>query len=222
MFLGEHEFGYVPFELPTTGLVRDGVNRLVVRVDNRRTRADIPRGYERPNGRPGGGWWNYGGILREVYLRRYEGVDVESVHTETEIGETQERAWVRVRARLGNPGTRDTRFRVRWRFGERERFSRPITVRAGTVRTVRRDLRGPRSSSSGIRAPPRCTPWASTRWMASARWRATGCNVGIREIRVTDDGLLLVNGHRVKALRSQHPRRACRPRPCAHACQPRA
>ena len=76
--LGEHEGAYLPFELSPLGLARKGVNRLVVRVDNRRGRGDVPRGGDRANGRPGGGWWNYGGILREVYLRRFEAVDVES------------------------------------------------------------------------------------------------------------------------------------------------
>ena len=29
------------------------------------------------NGTPGGGWWNYGGLLREVYLRKVDRVDIE-------------------------------------------------------------------------------------------------------------------------------------------------
>ena len=59
--VGSHAGAYLPWELDLTGL-RSGVNRLVVRVDNERTAADLPPG-------PGGQWWNYGGILREVYLR---------------------------------------------------------------------------------------------------------------------------------------------------------
>ena len=42
--------------------VRSGVNRLIVRVDDRRNGASLPPG-------PVGGWWNFGGINREVYLR---------------------------------------------------------------------------------------------------------------------------------------------------------
>jgi beta-glucuronidase len=52
--------------------VRSGVNRLVVRVDSRRLPTDLPRG-------PGGGWWNYGGILREVYLRPIPRADLSQV-----------------------------------------------------------------------------------------------------------------------------------------------
>lgn len=210
VLLGEHEFGYVPFELPTTGLVRKGVNRLVVRVDSRRTRADIPRGYERPNGRPGGGWWNYGGILREVYLRSFEGVDIESVRTETEIGDTQERAWVRLRARLENPGARDARFRMRWRFGQRERLSRPIRVRAGGARTVRRTFEVNEPQLWFPRAPA-LYPVSIEAVRGEHALAGYRLNVGIREIRVADDGLLLLNGRRAKLFgASIHEERARR------------
>ena len=69
--LGTHSGAHLPFEFLLAGL-RQGVNRLVVRVDVRRTPADLPPG-------PSGGWWNYGGILREVYLRAVQGVDLEQV-----------------------------------------------------------------------------------------------------------------------------------------------
>ena len=197
VFLGEHEFAYVPFELPTTGLVRDGVNRLVVRVDNRRTRADIPRGYERPNGRPGGGWWNYGGILREVYLRGFEDVDVANVRAETEIGNTQKRAWVRLRVRLENPGKRDARFRLRWRFGKRERLSPRIRVRAGGSRIVRRtfEVTKPRLWYPGA---PELYPVAIDAVRGEHGLAGYRLQVGIREIRVSDDGILLINGRKTR------------------------
>jgi Glycosyl hydrolases family 2, sugar binding domain len=59
--IGTHTGAFLPYELDLKGL-RRGVNRLTVRVDDRRTATDLPPG-------PGGGWWNYGGILREVLLR---------------------------------------------------------------------------------------------------------------------------------------------------------
>jgi beta-glucuronidase len=69
--IGTHTGAYLPFELDLKGL-RSGVNRLIVRVDDRRTKGDLPPG-------PGGGWWNYGGLLREVYVRSVQGVDVSQV-----------------------------------------------------------------------------------------------------------------------------------------------
>jgi len=73
--IGSHVGAYLPWELDLTGL-RSGVNRLVVRVDNRRTAADLPPG-------PGGQWWNYGGILREVYLRAVQTADLSQVQIRT-------------------------------------------------------------------------------------------------------------------------------------------
>jgi beta-glucuronidase len=79
--IGEHAGAYLPFELrlPASALHRTGTNRLVVRVDNRRTTEDLPpMGFSEKN-EPTGGWWNYGGLLREVYLRRVRDADIETV-----------------------------------------------------------------------------------------------------------------------------------------------
>jgi beta-glucuronidase len=69
--LGAHAGAYLPFEYALNG-VHAGVNRLVVRVDDHRLATDLPRG-------PGGGWWNYGGILQEVYLRSVQRADIKLV-----------------------------------------------------------------------------------------------------------------------------------------------
>jgi beta-glucuronidase len=68
--IGNHRGAYLPFEFDLNGL-RRGVNRLIVRVDNRRTPLDVPPG--------GTGWWNFGGLLREVYLRAIARADISSV-----------------------------------------------------------------------------------------------------------------------------------------------
>jgi beta-galactosidase/beta-glucuronidase len=71
--------GYFPFELDLTGL-RRGRNTLVVKVSTLRGRTDLT--HWRPaafNGFGVGGWWNSGGILREVYVRPVDTVDVEDV-----------------------------------------------------------------------------------------------------------------------------------------------
>ena len=69
--IGSHAGAYLPWELDLTGL-HAGVNRLIVRVDNRRSKFDLPPG-------PGGGWFNYGGITREVYLRAVQRADISQV-----------------------------------------------------------------------------------------------------------------------------------------------
>ena len=50
---------------------RGRVNRLVIRVDSRRKQTDFPPSGLSIVGKPTGGWWNYGGLLREVYLRAH-------------------------------------------------------------------------------------------------------------------------------------------------------
>jgi Glycosyl hydrolases family 2, TIM barrel domain/Glycosyl hydrolases family 2, sugar binding domain/Glycosyl hydrolases family 2 len=73
--IGSHAGAYLPWELDLSNL-RPGVNRLIVRVDNRRNAADLPPG-------PGGQWWNYGGMLREVYLRAVQTADLQRVQIRT-------------------------------------------------------------------------------------------------------------------------------------------
>src|SRR5436305_13596387 len=61
--IGSHSGVYLPFEINAKNIARTGVNRLVVRVDSVRHSSDIPAGVNQADGRPGGGWWDYGGIL---------------------------------------------------------------------------------------------------------------------------------------------------------------
>ena len=71
--LGHHRGAYLPFELAAN--VRPGENELVVRVDSRGRPGDL-----QPSNRPRG-WWNYGGILREVYLRPVVQLDISELLT---------------------------------------------------------------------------------------------------------------------------------------------
>lgn len=75
---GEHSGAYLPFELPAR--VQPGENTLLVKVDNRLSKNDLP-----PGNRPRG-WWNYGGILREVYLRRLSALDLENPRVQATPG----------------------------------------------------------------------------------------------------------------------------------------
>src|SRR4051794_14484115 len=69
--VGGHAGAYLPWELRLRGMKRGGAaNRLLVRVDNRTRPKDLPPARLTVEGAPNGGWWNYGGILGDVYLRR--------------------------------------------------------------------------------------------------------------------------------------------------------
>ena len=73
--MNSHDGGYLPFEVKLSGVDPKKTNRLVVRVDNRRKPTDLPPSRVTIDGAPGGGWWNYGGILADVYLRKVDRLD---------------------------------------------------------------------------------------------------------------------------------------------------
>jgi beta-glucuronidase len=70
--IGRHRGAYLPFELIASSL-RKGANELVVRVDSRANATDV-----QPANRARG-WWNFGGILREVYLRAVRDFDLSNL-----------------------------------------------------------------------------------------------------------------------------------------------
>ncbi len=119
--LGRHTGAHLPFELriPRSALKRSGTNRLVLRVDNRRRGTDFPPSGEAPDGSPGGGWWNYGGPLREVYLQRVDGVDITSVVVRPQIACRACTATVDARVTVRNFGDRTMPVRITGKFGTR-------------------------------------------------------------------------------------------------------
>src|SRR3954465_12413750 len=68
--VGRHAGGFMPFPLPLAAANRRGVNRLVVRVDNRRLPTDFPPTTYTHTNEPRGGWGNYGGSVRGGYRGR--------------------------------------------------------------------------------------------------------------------------------------------------------
>jgi beta-glucuronidase len=115
--LGAHAGAYLPWELRVRGLDRRGVNRLVVRVDNITRKADLPPARLTVEGAPNGGWWNYGGLLGDVYLRRVDGVDIESVRVRPVLSCSTCTARVSVSATVRNHTRRRARVSVSGRFG---------------------------------------------------------------------------------------------------------
>jgi len=68
--VGMHEGGYTPFSLDVSAAITKGVNRLAVRVDNRLFKTRLP---------PETGWYNYGGIHRDVSLRITEKAQLNEI-----------------------------------------------------------------------------------------------------------------------------------------------
>lgn len=66
---GSHIGGYTPFNFDVTSLMKDGNNFVVVKVDNKRHKDNVPT--------VNMDWWNYGGITREVMLAQVPDTYIE-------------------------------------------------------------------------------------------------------------------------------------------------
>jgi beta-glucuronidase len=119
--IGTNRGAYLPFEfrLPRGAIRRGRVNRLVIRVDSKRLPTDFPPAGLSSTGVATGGWWNYGGLLREVYLRRIDDIDFNTVVVRPNLPCPTCAARIRYRVTLRNYGDRTRRVSVRARFGSR-------------------------------------------------------------------------------------------------------
>lgn len=198
--LGDHVSGYVPFELDLPNVARTGVNRLVVRVDNRRPASD-------PSGAPGevpvppGGWWNYGGILREVSLRAVDRVDVEQVQVQSQLPCPRCAATVTLRANVRNLSRTTQLVQLAGRFGRAAVAfgTQAIPARASATFSSRLVVRAPKLWSP---ARPNLYAVRLTAKAASGRARATpaagySLRTGIRTLAVSRSGQLILNGNTV-------------------------
>jgi beta-glucuronidase len=138
-YLGSHAGAYLPFEL-RAGSIRSGRNRLVVRVDSRRRPYDIPPLSARGTGFEGG-WWNYNGILREVYLRKIRKLDIEHAFVQPRLRCRRCAARVGIDVAVRNVTRRARRVRVIGSFGGRALRFGPQRIRGLHSRGFRAALR---------------------------------------------------------------------------------
>jgi len=198
--LGRHVSGYVPFELDLPNVVRKGVNRLVVRVDNRRPGGD-------PSGGPGeipvppGGWWNYGGILREVSLRAVDRVDVEHVQVQSRLSCPRCAATIGMAADVRNLSHQTQLVHLTARFGRAplDLGTHTIPARATAAFAGALVVRRPRLWSP---AHPKLYAVRLVATAAAGRGRPTpaagySLRTGIRTLVVNRSGQLILNGNTV-------------------------
>jgi beta-glucuronidase len=192
--IGSNTGAYLPFELrlPASALRRGGTNRLVVRVDNVRRSFDLPPAGFARTGVPTGGWWNYGGILREVYLRRAERVAIETVEVLPKLSCRTCAATVTARVRVRNISDRAQSVGASGRFGSLRFRLGSDRLGAGSARTFEDTIRvaGPR-----LWTPKRPSLY-STSFSVSAGGRAVAgyrARSGIRSVKVVN-GRLTLNG----------------------------
>jgi len=184
--LGSHTGAYLPFELDLAHL-RGGVNRLVVRVDDRRSGADLPPG-------PGGGWWNFGGLLREVYLRAVARADLSAVQVRPILPCPRCAATIEEQVAVRNvTGARQT-VALSGTYGpERLDFGQATIAPHGTwTATQSVQLRRPR-----LWSPAHPNLYRATLTLSDAKGRRLGGYItysGIRSIVLTAGGRLELNG----------------------------
>ena len=68
--LGRHEGGFTPFNFDVTDVINNGDNFVIIKVDNKRRKENVPTQIF--------DWWNYGGITRDVYIIETEDVFIQN------------------------------------------------------------------------------------------------------------------------------------------------
>ena len=195
--------GYFPFEVLLKNL-KPGRNTLVAEVSTLRSNSDLthwrPAGF---NGYGTGGWWNFGGILREVYMRQVDTVDVENVQVLPRLRRVGGAAKVQVLTTLRNFTDRDRDVSLALRVDGRRIVLRPQTV----PRLGRRQL----STTVTIMRPRLWQPRAPEMYDLSVgallcRRKLRACDkdvgayrasFGVRKIDPRPGGVILLNGKRL-------------------------
>jgi beta-glucuronidase len=195
--LGTNRGAYLPFELrlPASLLKRSGTNRIVIRVDNRRRPTDFPPSNLNPKGQPTGGWWNYGGLLREVYLRRVDRIDFSTVQVQPNVPCAACAATVKFRVTVRNYASSAQRVRVTTTFGARKLSLGTAAVGAKRFATFTRSIRIAHPRLWSIGQPN----LYAVRLRANVGKQAVAgyfVQTGLRSIKIVD-GHILLNGKAV-------------------------
>src|SRR5215208_4890775 len=193
--IGSHSGAAVPFTLLAKGMRRTG-NRLVVRVDSRRGGTDFPPFRVSSRGTGTGGWWNYGGILREVYLERLDTAAIQSVKVLPRLACTSCAADVDFEIRLRSVSTGRRRLSARASFAGRGVRLGAATLAPSRTASLSGSLRIARprlwSPARPHLYPVRITVAAGGRTVGTYSLR-----VGVRSLRISSTGRLYLNGRPV-------------------------
>jgi beta-glucuronidase len=184
--LGTHKGAYLPFQFDV-GLLRPGVNRLVVRVTNQRGGDDLPPG-------PSGGWWNFGGILDAVYLRPVQRADLDALLIRPQLRCPTCAATIFEQATVHNLTRAPQTVRLTGRYGSAHLIFGATTIAPGATwsPTATAVIAHPQ-----LWAPGSPTLYAATAQLTDTAGRRLGgysYQSGIREITRTPDGRLELNG----------------------------
>ncbi len=183
--LGSHAGAYLPFEFDIHP--RSGVNRLVVRVDNERSPAALPPG-------PSEGWWNFGGLLQEVYLRTAQRADIQLAQVRPILPCPTCSARIEEQATIHNVTGAPQRVSLRGQYGK-------LPLSFGQATVAPHGTWTPKASvlvvHPSLWSPGHPALYKATLTLRDARGRALGGYTtfsGVRSIKVNADGQLTLNG----------------------------
>jgi Glycosyl hydrolases family 2, TIM barrel domain/Glycosyl hydrolases family 2, sugar binding domain/Glycosyl hydrolases family 2 len=183
--IGSHAGAYLPFEFAVHP--RQGVNRLIVRVDDRRGPTDLPPG-------PSGLWWNFGGIAREVYLRAVQRADISQVQVRPLLRCVHCAATVQEQALIRNVTATPQTVHLRGTYGGHPTDFGSRTIAPGATWIAAASVRIAHPRLWSIDHP---ALYRASLTLSDSRGRELGSystESGIRRIVVTHDGRLELNG----------------------------
>ena len=196
--IGTHSGAYEPFELrlPRSLVKAGAVNSIVLRVDSKRTVNDLPPARSDAYGQVLGGWWNYGGILREVYLRAVDQIDMTSVNVRPELACVSCAANVHWQVKISNLGTATRTVTVSGRFGPTVITVGQATLAPGasTTLTTAQKVDHPKLWSP---AKPNLYDASVVATVGARAVQRYTRHVGVRSIKVDSSGRLTLNGQRL-------------------------
>jgi beta-glucuronidase len=184
--IGQHAGAYLPWELALKG-VHSGINRLVVRVDDRRSPTSLPPG-------PSGGWWNFGGINQEVYLRAVARVDMTPVVIRPILPCPTCAATIHEQVTVNNPTRSPQTVILQGRYGSARLNFGAQTIAPGRSWVAAASVR---IAHPRLWAPGSPTLYRATLIVSDANGRKLEGYTdfsGIRSITQTAGGQLLLNG----------------------------
>ena len=72
ILIGKHIGGFTPFNFDITSKLKNKENFIILKIDNKRKKENIPSLMF--------DWWNYGGITRDVYLIETDNIYIQNYH----------------------------------------------------------------------------------------------------------------------------------------------
>jgi beta-glucuronidase len=196
--IGTHDGAYLPFELRARSM-RKGRNWLTIRVDSHHGPDDLTFWRTDPtSGAARYGWWNFGGISREVYLRHLDHADATAISAIPKVRCAQScSASVRVSTRVTSVSSRSWRYHVGLDVAGRRILFHPRRLAPGRSSTYTTTLSVPRprvwSPEHPTLYPLHARVYVDDPATHSRAVAGRDLHVGLRTLRRDSSGHLFLN-----------------------------